>query len=94
MDVNQLDFSNIKLEDNTTTANKNASLLSEHKTSPSPIDANQNSNLEAIRLRYNQSKTEPGPIDNQNYIRIFSSLLIDQLNAQDVNALLESQHQM
>ena len=97
MDLNEGDFTNIKLEDNTASANKNASLIStspENKTSPSPIDPNQNSNLESIRQRYNQTKNEPNPVDNQNYTRIFSSLLIDQLNAQDVNALLESQHQM
>ena len=31
---------------------------------------------------------------NQNYIRLFSSLFMDQINVQDVNAVLESQKQM
>ena len=31
---------------------------------------------------------------DENYIRIFSSLLLDQINTQDVNAVLGSQQQM
>jgi len=52
-----------------------------------------------LPVEQNQKEPTPNPendladVDNENYIHLFSSLFSDQINAQDVNAILESQKQ-
>ena len=62
-----------------------------------PQDTNQDSNAKSSFGESNPplAKNEaPDDIPDEDYIRLFSSLLLDQINTQDVKAVLESQQEM
>lgn len=50
------------------------------------IDLNQ---IESQQSNLNQTES-----NEPNYLNVFSSLILDQLNTQDMSALIESQKQM
>jgi hypothetical protein len=57
-----------------------------------PIEQNQNES--SLNAHSNPNpENDLADINNENYIHLFSSLFSDQINAQDVNAILESQKQ-
>ena len=58
-------------------------------TNPDILPINAQIENDSSQMRPNQAIN----ID-ENYIRTFSSLFLDQINTQDVNAILESQQQM
>ena len=58
-------------------------------TNPDELPINAHLENDSSQMRPNQAIN----ID-ENYIRTFSSLFLDQINTQDVNAILESQQQM
>ena len=79
--------------------------LDDTHDAPSPVSAsppqieNVFLNDKNLPVEQNQKESTPNPendladVDNENYIHLFSSLFSDQINAQDVNAILESQKQ-
>jgi hypothetical protein len=58
-------------------------------SNPDVLTINAQIENDSSQMRPNQAIN----ID-ENYIRTFSSLFLDQINTQDVNAILESQQQM
>lgn len=56
-----------------------------------------NSSFSGISISFANEKQilgEKDPYNEQDYLKAFSSIILDQLNTQDMKALLESQQQM
>jgi hypothetical protein len=81
----------------TATSSKSASPFNiKHASPPQSLKHNDNASIssESSSIPNNSKKETDTSRINENFYQTFSSLIIDQLNIPDVNALLDSQRNM